>query len=626
MQWLMVILSSLLMIVSTFGIVTRSHQDQPVRMLWGNPAHITWSARDHVWINTNLREEGWVRADMRRAYADPRLVETLRHGERVPVRRTHHLVFRRQSLRRPEVFSAGVLIAPAIERRRRLLLINPEPSQEHERAWPHLGLLAVGTTVQELGWDVTLWDELIQGPIPLESLVQTGDVVGFSLVVTGMERGISLAMQAKQLGASYTIAGNDAAIFRAKQLLAHPHRPFDAVFTSNSTNAVRAFFRTLETSPSTVVPSIEGVATNVNGVVDTSNEQVVLRRDLVARKQRAQVSTHDPLDGFVIPDVRLYDDAYWQTVWQEYRTRYAHKHTLAPDQIRNATIHLAQGCTRTRGTDVCSYCTIYGVGDIRLPDADYLRALTERYQEAGLNHLYNTTDSAFEMAPLVRNLRAVNFQTDGLVIYGRAEGLATQPRLLDEWQRLVRDRLLINVGLDSGDVSILEQGVIKSSSSRGNRLQENRQAILNLRGSGAHLHAALIFGSPGESRDSCERTLDYAQWIADTLGPQLDLLESDLYWLNFGSPASRVFRDYDYATELAAIAGKAITYDTWWTSFGQHADALSVPWETECAWYQHFTHLDIDEARAYNQRLAAIMHHHPGHIPGREFAFKPPTT
>ena len=599
-------------------------RDQPQWSLWGDRRHIHWDEEDHVWVNTNLRYEGWINADWEASIHHPKLRDDLLHGERVPVKKRIIVVFRNDFWRRQDDLPAVAAAFFAEQRsRRRLLLINVEQfSEQHERAWPHLGMLTVGTVAHEEGWDVGFWDELIQGPVPLETVVEPGDVIGLSLVVTGMDRGVELARQAKALGARHVIAGNDAAIFRAKQLLRIPDRPIDAVFTSNSTTAVRLFFREIQSKDLREI-EIQDVATDADQAETRSNERSVLRLDLAREKNLRRAHAFDPMDGFTIPNLALYSPEYWERIWTFYRSAYGHKHA-DPANLRNATIHLAQGCTRTRGTDVCTYCTIYGVGDIRVPDEEYLARLAERYQAFGINYLYNVTDSAFEMRPLASRLRAIGFRTNGLIIYGRAQGLAAQRALLDDWMGLVSERLLINCGMDSGDDGMLHQGILKSSSSRGSRVAENRQAVRNLRDSGAHLHASLIFGSPGETVESCERTLEFTQWFADTLGPQLDLVESDLYWLNFGSLAGRVFRDYDYARELAARAGKDISPEDWRRDFGQHAEALSVPWSAQQAWYRRFTRIDDETAAEYRRRVVELMNRHPGRIKGREYAFKSP--
>lgn len=211
-----------------------------------------------------------------------------------------------------------------------------------------------------------------------------------------------------------------------------------------------------------------------------------------------------------------------------------------------------------------------------------------------------------------------------MIIYGRAMGLAKQPELIDDWLSVVSDRLLVNSGFDSGDEEILRNGVVKATSVAESLVELNRQAVRRIKESGAHLHYSMIFGSPGESRESCERTYEFVEWSCQTLGQQLDVCETDVWWLNFGSPCSRVFYDYEYARSLAALAGKAISQDEWWRDFASHDQELVVPLETERAWYHHFTNITYEEAQSYNDRVAERMAAHTGSIRGR--AFKPSRT
>jgi hypothetical protein len=625
LKWLLVPL----LVLSLVRVDITYHKDQPEWLLWGNADYIHWDDRTHEWVNQNIQFEGWIRTDWHASMADPVLRSMILYGDRVPVKKEVILLLNHDLCSKPEHANYLPILATAFfvqadKNKRRFVLINVEQNTDCDevyRTWPHLGLLAIGTAAAEEGWEVVLWDEFIQGHANLRMLVQPGDVVGFSIVVSGMDRSIILAQQAKQLRASAVIAGNDAAIFRSKQLLALHETPIDAVFTSNSTNTVRTFFRAF---PETALANLripEVVTSTAPGVLH-SNDSTVLRLERAQRRALASAGETDPLDGFVIPRLDLFDAVYWEKVWRAYRSQYGHKHT-APDSVRGATIHLAQGCTRTQGKKACSYCTIFGVGDIRVPSEEYLAALIARYDSFGINTYYNVTDSAYEMRQLATRLRTVGFRPESLVIYGRAHGLAHQPDLLDIWLRLVDDRLLINCGMDSGDERMLTDGVQKASIG-GSRLAENRQAIQNLRGSGAHLQYSLIFGSPGETTETCARSLDFVHWVADTLGPQCDVLECDIFWLNFGSPASRVFTDYSYSQQLAALAQKTLTYEEWYRDFGQHADALSIPRSAQEAWYHRFTRIDLDTALALVKEASTIMDRHPGRVKGRVYAFKRP--
>ncbi len=523
------------------------------------------------------------------------------------------------------IYASMMFLVQKNRTKRRFVLINSEQAineivgedTTRYRVWPHLGLLYVGTAANEKNFDVVLWDELVQGYAPMEQLVQPGDVVGLSLVATGIERGVVLARKAKELGAQYVVAGNDSAIFRANQLLNLDGKPIDAVFTGNSLTAIRQFFRQIGDTPIEQM-QILGVQT-MPGAEQRSNVQSRLRKEfvqLVLQRQADPKRFED--DAFLIPRFDLFPVSYWEKVWSNYRATFGHKFSNS-NGVKNATALFAQGCTGTCGHDVCSYCTIAGVADIRIPRKESIVKMAEAYKRFGIDAIYNVTDSVYEMAPAVAAaLRGVN-PWKALTIYGRAQGVAQHPEYLDQWLALASEHLVINMGQDSGDERILIGGVMKSSQKSKARVGENRLATGLIAKSGAFLHASFIFGSPGETRETCESTLVHIDWMAKTLGSQFDTCESDVYWLNFGSPASQVFYDYNYAKQLAEKTGKTITEADWQRDFADHCEALVVPSETERAWYHHFTRIDYDEAHEFIARADKIMATIPGSIARRGY-------
>lgn len=522
--------------------------------------------------------------------------------------------------KRQQLLAGSLLAVPRTSRR--FVCINVEQtildltkeSDVQYRGWPHLGLLYVGTIAQEEGYDVVLWDELIQGRAPLEQLIQEGDLVGLSLVVTGMEkgRGLALAREAKKLGARYCVAGNDSAIFRANQILSIPDKPIDAVITADALLPLRLFFRHIRTSPFDEL-CITGVQTKP-GMPGRSNEREWLMQE---REARRAASASDE-NVFTVPNLSLYPMSYWERVWSNYRRWFGHKYEH-PELARNALALFAQGCTRTRGTAVCLHCTITGVANIQMPSHDYLVKTVEAYQALGINTVFNVTDSSFEMAAVPKRLKEIGASWPALMIYGRAQGIANSPKLIEVW-RSVGDYLRINVGMESADETIL-QNDHKSSHAVMSDAKANRLTVKYLKEFGAHLHVSFIFGTPGETRDSCERTVAFVEWMAGELGPLLDFYESDIFWLNFGAPAALVFHDYAFAQELAAQAGKSISEIDWHEHFARFSEELVVPWEVEKDWYRFFTRIDLETAQEYNARVATRMAKHTGSIRGR--AFKP---
>ncbi|MFA7310113.1 MAG: hypothetical protein WC050_04375 [Candidatus Paceibacterota bacterium] len=504
--------------------------------------------------------------------------------------------------------------------RRRFVGINVESHEwpEESKIWPHLGLLYVGTVAKEADYEVKLWDELIQGKTPLESIVKEGDIVGLSLVTTGIERGVELARRCKALGARYVVAGNDSAAFRARQLLSLPNAPIDAVFTSNSIRSLRRFFRE--------IPRVEMSQLSIPHVAVDAGVAPVLTNEPGGVELWTKSGEFGRDDFFLIPDLSLYGDEYWNLVWSAYRSQFGHKHPGGDrENVRNAVALLAQGCGRAATGTVCDECTILHVMNVVFPRLSYIERTLEVYRKFGINTFFNVTDSAYEMTTLIRQLQAAG-NVDSLVMYGRAEAIASNPKRLGEWLGVVNDRLLINCGMESADERILQSG-IKKSDKTGSRVDENHAAVRYIRDAGekAHLHYSLIFGSVGEDADSCKRNLDFVAWVIATLKRgQLDVCESDIFWLNFGAPSAVVLHDYPEASKRAQLAGKTISVRQWKRNFARFANELIVPQSCEENWYHFFTNISFEDALEYNAQVRKMMETVPDAVTGRNFAFRPP--
>ena len=482
---------------------------------------------------------------------------------------------------------------------------------EWSRLWPHLGLTYIGTAAKQCDYEVVLHDEFIEGYAPLETLIQEGDIVGLSLVITGIERGIEIARKCKELGASYVIAGNDAAIFGARKLLALPGKPIDAVATSNSVVAVRQLLNRVRKTPIEELRILH-VATNADDAPLLSNSP---------ESVRWQKDNFDTRDFFMIPDLSLYGG--WERVWTAYRNQFGHKHTNGAS-VKNAIALLSHGCGRAAAGHVCEFCSIGGVANFYTPTIRYLERTLRTYLDFGIDTFFNVADSSLENASLASALKQLG-SVPSLVMYGRAAVITEKH--LERWHDVASERILINCGMESGDERILQSGVNKSERKKGSRLEENRNALKAILAAGDkfHLHASAIFGSPGETRESCMRTLELIDEVIDVLGPtqQLDIFETDFWWVNEGAPCAQILTDYGYAQKLAQSVGKDISYADWKRDLLPHASAITLTGHCQEAWYRHFTHITPDIARefieAVNGRTASVK----GIVNSRNFNFLP---
>jgi hypothetical protein len=112
----------------------------------------------------------------------------------------------------------------------------------HGATWPHLGILTVGSAIADLGGEVILYDENIEGPIP-SGVISSEDIVGLSVVAPSVDRGLYLASQIKKCGAT-VFMGNDGAASRAYQILSR-YPEVDGVFLGDDLAAVKKVFSSI---------------------------------------------------------------------------------------------------------------------------------------------------------------------------------------------------------------------------------------------------------------------------------------------------------------------------------------------------------------------------------------------
>lgn len=510
--------------------------------------------------------------------------------------------------------------------KQRFILINVEQTLNEDpnadgpeyRAWAHLGGSTVAAVAEEAGYEVLFHDENLQGFVDLEKVITPGCIVGLSLVVTGIERGIELARRAKALGAT-VIAGNDAAIFRTKQLLSIPDSPVDAVFTTSELRPIRDFLHQFETRDITNI-RIPGVAVRPPRK-NRSNVAEVVRKEKKLRTESRKPG-QSKLDFFRVPK---FDPEHLAISARNYRDAFYKQHGERTEHVRPALALFAQGCTRTGEGHICEYCTIADVGVVEMADKAYLKKLLDEYKAKGINYVFNVTDSSFGMVKLLNQLEELNANfSEGMVLYARAYELArgNAPGLIKRWQGLTGNgRVVFNMGLDSGSERMLKN--VNKASKPGSRLQENWQAVRNIKKAGAYAHMSVMFGIPGEDKATCEETLQFVKDAVNFLGNNVSQAEGDIFWLNFGSPAARVFTSYAHARKMAALAGKSISKEVWERDFHRHRNELSVPQSALEAWYQHFTNITYQDAVEYRAKVKEFMNDHPTAAPGREFAFSP---
>lgn len=456
-------------------------------------------------------------------------------------------------------------------------------SDPHRTSWPSLGILTIGSFLQKIGWKVVLFDENILGPVSLENVVKSGDVVGLSLLITSCERGLRLAAEAKKLGASFVFLGNDQAAGRCAQIL-NWHQCIDGIFLGDDLLPVEEVFRSLLEKNKMPEKEIRGFA----------------RRDKSGKISAKHVCSFPSL-SFNGLDFDLYPKEYWEKVWRNFRAAEECESGINLRRAKNATIMLASGCPH--GRDACSYCAINQIGWLRWGKEGYFLPLIDAYENFGINAFYNVTDDFTGFPELIERLRKAGVKFPNLTFYGRAWSAAHKPEIFEEILRLVGGGFAeVNCGLDSGSDRVLRQGLNK-----GHGIEENKKFVLLAKELGLQVHCSFIFGSPGEDEQSCRDTLQFIEWMLDILGQQVARIESDVFWVWHGSPSGKIFDSFDFARDYAALAGKDLPFDVWKREFNVYFDAIVLPWEMQLSFLRWFTRIDLEFVQMCNaetRRLA----------------------
>ncbi len=469
---------------------------------------------------------------------------------------------------------------------------NPDGSKtikdsSHRATWPYLGILIVGTVIEKIGFEVVLVDENVDGPVNLQELIKPGDIVGLSSVVTSMRRGLFLAQEAKRLGAGFVFMGNDQASARAKQILKQ-HESVDGVFLGDGLVPIKQIFSYLAQFDKLPDKSVAGFALRV------SDGNVLIKRSLPFKD----------ISDFPVPRFSLFPQSYWNKVWDNHKQINGFEY-LDSKNIKNCSTVLASGCPH--GRNACNYCAIYQVSQMRWADKSYYLNLVEAYKDFGINSFYETCDDLSGFGALVHNLKKYGILFDNLTCYARAFAATYSPRNIESILSLVKSsgHLKFNVGLDSGDDMILREGINK-----GTGIDDNVNMVKLMARTGIWGHFSFIFGSPGESRESCKRTLEFIEWIFSEMGSLVANIEADIWWVNHGAPCERIFYDYEFARTYSAKTGKYLSRYDWHRSFNVFKDSIVVPWGVQENWYRWFTNIDIEFAEECNARVRQLAKRH----------------
>ncbi len=316
---------------------------------------------------------------------------------------------------------------------------------------PPIGLSIIAKNIRD-AHDVEIIDGLGK-PVSYVTDQLSADLVGVSALYANYERALEILESAKQGGAT-TVIGGPSVNYLAERILTN-HSFVDYAVVGDGEVAVPAL---LAGQPPEQIPNL------------------VYRAGTIRRNpfQRVPVTAFDLED---VVDLDLQTDNF-----------------LPISSIR--------GCVKAELEGRCSYCMIDTKFSVMRPELvwEQIGVLHDMY---GVTRFWETGDT-FMVGTFPQQLleiRPSELEHVGFRVY-------TSPQqITPESARILKQLNAIDIflGVESGNDEILEQA------NRGHTVQQAREAIALLDWPGMKLHLPFIYGLPGETRETAERTYRFAQ-------------------------------------------------------------------------------------------------------------------
>lgn len=413
----------------------------------------------------------------------------------------------------------------------------------NDGTFPALGVVSLGTALRKLlpeidvvaiDGQVATMDEVLQ---VLKSFKP--DMVGVSALSTSYRNSIRLLEESKTTGA-VTVLGNDQAAAKAPQIMAH-QEAVDFLCTADVGEFVLpALIDALRGNRDLAsVPKLwyrQGVSARLSDAQDE-----IPRRP---HSDRRGAITANVLDAIPIPDRTLMPQANWDRYLDNYLTRYGRLH--ANEEITGVTtINRARGCARVKHP--CHFC---GIADLtlRFSSAEVFWADVRRgQQQVDASIFYEAFDSMSSAPRGLEELAAAKPDDIGdphFFVYNQAA--ETTPRVVDLYRRIGVYR--VNMGLESGDTRML-----KLLKGQRDSLENNKRAANLLKEAGILIYGSLVLGGPGETIESLENTIAFAQWLIDN--DMMAALEAQPLYPEFTALTGTWMMNPDLARKAAAEKG-----------------------------------------------------------------------
>lgn len=377
----------------------------------------------------------------------------------------------------------------------KIVLINPNTGQaeriENEAAWPPLGLLYIGTVLQNAGHEVKVIDNArVQLPIKkVVELVKQEDpgMVGVSALTPTFKQGVKIVSAIKaEIPAIRTVFGNYHATFTYERLLTK-YPVVDYVVLGEGEHTFLELVDVLEKNDE--VKNVKGIAfRHDGGVVKT------LPRPFIQN-----------LDELPIPDRTLLEQEYHSEVVG-----------ILGSSGKFTTVLTSRGCPYN-----CRYCacSAFSLRKVRFRSPEAVVAEMDQLQREGYEEVGFVDDNLLLNRHRMEKICDL-LREKGVKLNLWAEGRVDQAsrELLRKFERV--GCKTIYFGVESGSQKVLDYYGKNISP------ELSRKAMRNCKGAGIeNVIGSFIVGAPIETRDDIKQTFDFALNLKGMDFPQMNVLQ-----------------------------------------------------------------------------------------------------
>ena len=457
-------------------------------------------------------------------------------------------------------------------------------------SYPPLGVISLATVLMDRFGsriDVRILDGQIDSMSVIIEHIEKWrpNLTGISTYCTSVNNTILLLKAAKCVG-SITVIGNDHAIFHAREILDRVPELDYVCDQDVGEFALESMVGELLRKRS---PKF------CHGIISRDSLKAGAGRSqfpyIVEKRDRA-------LDSIPVPNRKLLEPHYWDAYKENFLS--LERKLLDKSRVTGvATINRARGCARANSR--CTYC---GIADLRprgsSPDLFWNDAVSA-LRDVSANYLYEAFDSASSWPSLIESWAdARPDEASDIRFFMYAQAFESTQRTVDAFRRIGVS--CVNIGFDSADNYTL--GVLKGSRDSD---EINRAAAKRWTEAGIEIYANFVLvglGSESKTRSALERTLDFANWLADqTTTVSID---SALLYPDRSSPIGSLF--WDDGMKCAS------TREKWHFLDQDRVDVVSKKWLKKgivgiveaCEDFAWACHTDADILHEYSERLSRI--------------------